>query len=67
MLAVDLLVLSPAKVVPTYMAIGKLEHVDFEENLFKSLTQVTNGASMNSNPQPVDAQSATLTTWPSTL
>ncbi len=44
--------------------LGEPEHVDSKENLFNALTQVTNGASVDLNPRPVDLQSATLTTRP---
>ena len=66
MLAVGLSVLPPAKLVPILIGLrlGELEHVDFKENLVKAFTQVTSVASVDSNPQPADSQSATLTTRP---
>ena len=62
MLVVNHSVLPPAELVPTYTAIGEPEHFDFRESLFKALTQVTSGTSVDSNPRLVDPQSATLTT-----
>ena len=66
MLAVDLSVLPSAKLVPILIQLGELEHVDFKEYLFlfKTLTQVKSGASVDLNPRPIDLQFATLTTRP---
>ena len=42
--------------------LGKPKHIDFKENLFKPLKQITSGTIVDSNLRPVDSQSATLTT-----
>ena len=64
MLAVDLSALPPARLVPIYIQLGEPKYVDFKENLFKVLTQVTSGVNVDSNLRPVNSQSATLTTRP---
>ena len=46
------------------MRVDEPEHVDFKENLFKALTQVTSGTNVDSNPRLVDPQSTMLTTRP---
>ena len=56
--------LSPAKMVPTYKQLDEPENVDMKENLCKTLTRFTNGASVDANQEPIDLQSATLTTRP---
>ena len=47
-----------------HIRLGEPEHVDFKKNLFIAFTLFTSGVSMDSNPQPVDSQSATFTVQP---